>query len=123
MDQSHHSLLRFYSGCAVPVAIGRYENLDIIVKTSTENKEIQDLVDLAEKTHTTLVKRLDKSEAIKIEDEWRISIHYWYVMDFGKDSVNLLKKLLDRFDPRFSYGLVLNHIHGDRFDILSVIEK
>ncbi|HVY70307.1 MAG TPA: mobilization protein, partial [Verrucomicrobiae bacterium] len=36
----------------------------------------------------------------------------------GKDSVDLLKRLLDRFGDRLRYVLVLNQIRGDDFGIL-----
>ena len=38
-DRSHRSLLRFYSDYAAPVAIDRYESLDTMVETATENPE------------------------------------------------------------------------------------
>jgi hypothetical protein len=38
-------------------------------------------------------------------------------MDSGKDSVDLLQKLLDRFGSRLSYVLVLNELRGDNFEI------
>ena len=45
------------------------------------------------------------------------SLAYWHVMDSGKDSVDLLKKLLDRFEARLNYVVVLNQLRGDNFDI------
>ena len=36
-------------------------------------------------------------------------------MDSGKDSVDLLKKLLDRFGHRLHYVLVRNQLRGDDF--------
>jgi hypothetical protein len=38
-------------------------------------------------------------------------------MDNGKDSVDLLKKLFDRFESRLNYILVLNQLRGENFDI------
>ena len=39
-------------------------------------------------------------------------------MDTGKDSVDLLAKLLDRFGKRLRYVLVLNQLRGNDFSIL-----
>jgi len=39
-------------------------------------------------------------------------------MDSGKDSVDLLKKLLDRFGHRLRYVLVRNQLRGDDFSQL-----
>ena len=44
-----------------------------------------------------------------------LRFHYWHVMDAGKDSVDLLAKLLDRFGKRLRYVLVLNQLRGDDF--------
>jgi hypothetical protein len=40
-------------------------------------------------------------------------------MDAGKDSVDLLSKLLDRFTNRLRYVLVLNQLRGNDFSILA----
>jgi hypothetical protein len=47
-----------------------------------------------------------------------LAIHYWHVMDSGRDSVDLLKKLLDRFGHRLRYVLVRNQLRGDDFSQL-----
>jgi hypothetical protein len=39
-------------------------------------------------------------------------------MDAGRDSVDLLKRLLDRFGRRLQYVLVLNQLRGDDFSQL-----
>jgi hypothetical protein len=38
-------------------------------------------------------------------------------MDSGRDSVDLLKKLLDRFGSRLNYVIVLNQLRGENFDL------
>jgi hypothetical protein len=38
-------------------------------------------------------------------------------MDSGKDSVDLLKKLLDRFEGRLNYVIVLNQLRGETFEL------
>jgi hypothetical protein len=40
-------------------------------------------------------------------------------MDAGRDSTDLLRRLLDRYESRMSYVIVLNQIRGDGFDILN----
>lgn len=116
-DRSHGSLLRFYSGYASPVVADRYESLDTIVEAATEQPEKRILVDLAAQTHEPLVRWMDDSGVLETAAEMGLSFHYWHVMDSGKDSVDLLKKLLDRFGPRLDYVLVLNQLRGDTFDI------
>ena len=47
-----------------------------------------------------------------------MNIRYWHVMDTGRDSVDLLQRLLDRFGDRLKYVIVLNQLRGDNFQIL-----
>jgi hypothetical protein len=117
-DRSHGALMRFYSGFASPVLVDRYEALDAIVEAAVDHPEHRILVDLAAQTHGPLVKWMDESGVLEMADEMGFAIHYWHVMDSGKDSVDLLKSLLDQFGPRLHYVLVLNEIRGDDFSIL-----
>jgi len=117
-DRSHGSLLRFYTDYASPVIVDRYESLDTIVESATENPDKRMLVDLAAQTHEPLVKWMDDSGVLETAEELGLSFHYWHVMDSGKDSVDLLRKLLDRFGARLNYVLVLNQLRGENFDIL-----
>ena len=116
-DRSHGSLLRFYGAYASPVIVDRYESLDAIVEAAVEQPEKRVLVDLAAQTHEALVKWMDESGVLDMAGEADIALHYWHVMDSGKDSVDLLKKLFDRFDSRLNYVLVLNQLRGDNFDL------
>jgi len=116
-DRSHGSLLRFYADYASPVVVDRYESLDTIVEAATENPDKRILVDLAAQTHDPLVKWMDDSGVLETAEELGLAFHYWHVMDSGKDSVDLLKKLLDRFGARLNYVLVLNQLRGENFDI------
>lgn len=116
-DRSHGSLLRFYAGYASPVVVDSYESLDTIVEAATENPEKRILVDLAAQTHDPLVKWMDDSGVLDTTEELGVSFHYWHVMDSGKDSVDLLRKLFDRFGTRLNYVLVLNQLRGENFDL------
>lgn len=95
-DRSHGSLMRFYAGYASPVLADRYEALDAIVEAAIEAPGRRVLVDLAAQTHDPLVKWMDESGVLDLADMSGVAIHYWHVMDSGKDSVDLLKRLLDR---------------------------
>jgi len=116
-DRSHGSLLRFYGDYASPVVVDRYESLDAIVEAATDESDRRVLVDLAAQTHEPLVKWMDESGVLEMAGELGISLHYWHVMDSGKDSVDLLKKLFDRFESRLNYVIVLNQLRGDNFGI------
>ncbi len=117
-DRSHGALLRFYAGFASPVLIDSYESLDAIVEAAAENPERRVLVDLAAQTQEGLTKWMDDSQLLEVAPELDLNIRYWHVMDSGRDSVDLLKRLLDRHGTRLNYVLVLNQIRGDDFRLL-----
>ncbi len=116
-DRSHGSLLRFYADYASPVVVDKYESLDAIVEAASEQPEKRILVDLAAQTHESLVRWMDESGVLDLAGEHGLSFCYWHVLDSGKDSVDLLKRLLDRFGGRLPYVLVLNQLRGESFDI------
>ena len=117
-DRSHGSLMRFYAGYASPVLIDRYEALDTIIESSIDQPGRRVLVDLAAQTHEPLTKWMEESGVLDLADVSGLAIHYWHVMDSGRDSVDLLKRLLDRFGHRLRYVLVRNQLRGDDFSQL-----
>ena len=117
-DRSHGALLRFYAGYASPVLIDHYESLDAIVEAATENPERRVLVDLAAQTQKSLTSWMDESQLLEVAPELGLDIRYWHVMDNGKDSVDLLKRLLDQYGERLHYVLVQNQLRGEDFSIL-----
>ena len=116
-DRSHSSLMRFYSGYASPVLMDRYEALDAIVETAAEQPGRRVLVDLAAQTHAPLVRWIEESGVLDMADLSGLALHYWHVMDCGRDSLDLLAQLLDRFGQRVNYVLVLNQLRGDDFGL------
>ena len=117
-DRSHGALLRYYAGYASPVLADRYEALDSIVESAAEQPGRRVLVDLAAQTHAPLVKWMDESGVLDLADLSGLALTYWHVMDSGRDSVDLLAKLLDHFGARVNYVLVRNQLRGDDFSQL-----
>jgi len=117
-DRSHGALLRFYAGYASPVLIDSYESMDAIVEAASDSPDRRVLVDLAAQTQRHLTQWMDESQLLEVAPELGLNIRYWHVMDAGRDSVDLLKLLLDRHGARLNYVLVLNEVRGDDFRIL-----
>jgi hypothetical protein len=117
-DRSHGALMRFYAGYASPVLVDRYEALDAIVECAVATPGQRVLVDLAAQTHAPLVQWMDDSGVLDLAAESGVKVNYWHVMDAGRDSVDLLERLLDRFGSRLDYVLVLNQLRGDDFSQL-----
>jgi len=116
-DRSHGSLLRFYHEFASSVDVDDYGSLDTIVEAAAENPGLRILVDLAAQTHAPMVKWMDESGVLETIQELGLQLAYWHVMDSGKDSADLLTKVLDRFGSRLNYVIVLNQLRGETFDI------
>ena len=114
-DRSHGALLRFYADYASPTMVDRFEALDQVIESAVEQPGRRALVDLAAQTHDPLVKWMDESGVLDMADVSGIAVHYWHVMDSGRDSVDLLARLLDRFGQRPHYVLVCNQLRGDDF--------
>jgi len=117
-DRSHGALMRFYAPFASPVVTDRFESLDTIVEAAAEQPDRRIIVDLAAQTHEPLVRWMEESSLLDVASELGVKVRYWHVMDSGRDGVDLLRQLLDRFGARLSYVLVLNEIRGADFDIL-----
>lgn len=117
-DRSHGALLRFYADFATPVAIDRTEALDAIVEAAAEQPERRVLVDLAAQTHDTLAQWMEEASLLAVAADEGIQLTYWHVMDAGKDSADLLAKLLDRFGEGLRYVLVRNQVRGSDFTAL-----
>ncbi|MDY0331500.1 MAG: mobilization protein [Thiomonas sp.] len=117
-DKSHGALMRFYADYASPVVIDRYESLDRIVEAAGTEPEQRVIVDLAAQTQAALEQWMEESGLLDIAPELDLRIRYWHVMDSGRDSVDLLRALLDRFGGRLDIVLVLNQLRGDDFGIL-----
>lgn len=117
-DKSHGALLRFYAEYASKVVADQYESLDSIIEAAMQDSDRPVLVDLAAQTQESLTRWIEDSDLLGLAEELGLGIRYWHVMDSGRDSVDLLRVLLDRFGARLDYVLVLNQIRGDDFGIL-----
>lgn len=117
-DRSHGALMRFYADYASPALVDSFEALDAILELAVEKPGHRVLVDLAAQTHDALAKWMDESGVLELAVETGVTVNYWHVMDAGRDSVDLLARLLDRFGDRLRYVLVLNQLRGDDFSQL-----
>ncbi|HTT07080.1 MAG TPA: hypothetical protein VMF64_17515 [Steroidobacteraceae bacterium] len=116
-DRSHGALMRFYADYASAVLVDRYESLDAIVESATDNPERRIIVDLAAQAEEPLTQWMDESQLLEVAREIGLNIRYWHVMDSGRDSVDLLRRLFDRYGQRLSYVIVLNQLRGDDFHL------
>jgi hypothetical protein len=117
-DKSHGALVRFYGDFAAPVAIDQYEGLDRIIEAAQEIPGRRIVVDLAAQTYRLLTQWMDDSGLLELRAELGLTLTYWHVMDSGRDSAELLVKLLDQYGDRLPLVVVLNEVRGNDFSIL-----
>jgi hypothetical protein len=115
-DRSHGALLRHYGDFSQPVEISLIDNLDLLVEAATE-KDQQVLVDLAAQTEQGLHRWIESGGVLELARELGIEVVFWHVMDDGKDSNDLLLKLLNQYGSEAQYVVVLNHGRGDNFSL------
>ncbi|MBP6893060.1 hypothetical protein ABIC63_003258 [Pseudacidovorax sp. 1753] len=117
-DRSHNSFTRFYEGFASPVAVDSFEGLDTVVNGFEEHPERSVIVDLAAQTQAPLARWIDESQLFDVFDELEIPVVFWHVMDDGRDSTDMLGRLVDTYGTRARYVVVQNQGRGSDFSTL-----
>lgn len=121
-DRSHTSFTRFYADYASPVLVDSYEGLDEVVNVFDQPSPEQPLprviVDLAAQTAAPLARWIHDSELLAVLADLGIAVNFWHVADAGRDSVELLAKLLDTYGAAPNYIVVKNLGRGSDFSQL-----
>lgn len=114
-DRSHGTFSRFYGEFAHPAVVDQYESLDQIIEAAGADPERRILVDLAAQTFPFLYRWSDECALFDLLAELGFTATFWHIMDDGKDSINLLGKLLDNYGDRARYVIVENFGRGSDF--------
>lgn len=117
-DRSHASFRRFYADYASRVVVDSYEGLDLIVSGFEDNPAQSVIVDLAAQTAAPLSRWVKDSDLIALLQELGVSVNFWHVADAGKDSVDLLQRLMDTYGDLANYIVVKNMGRGSDFSLL-----
>ena len=121
-DRSHTSFTRFYADYASPVVVDSYEGLDLIAgefELPTEDGQTRSvIVDLAAQTAAPLSRWIRDSELIGLMAEMGITVNFWHLADAGKDTVDLLGRVLSTYGPGPNYIIVKNLGRGTDFSQL-----
>jgi hypothetical protein len=121
-DRSHTSFTRFYSAYASPVVVDSFEGLDQIAaefETPTADGQTKSvIVDLAAQTAAPLSRWIRESELIGLMAEMGITVNFWHLADAGKDTVDLLGRLLSTYGAGPNYIIVKNLGRGSDFSQL-----
>ena len=121
-DRSHTSFSRFYGDYASPVVVDSYEGLDMIVgefEEPAEDGKVQSVVvDLAAQTAAPLSRWIRDSDLISLMAEMGVTVNFWHLADAGKDSVDLLDRLINTYGAGPNYFVVKNLGRGTDFSQL-----
>ena len=118
-DRSHTSFTRFYADYASPVIVDRYEGLDKVASSFEEmpatGQQSNVIVDLAAQTAAPLARWIKDSDLLPLLGEMGVTVNFWHISDAGKDSVDLLDRLINTYGPGPNYIVVKNLGRGSNF--------
>ncbi|MDQ8023331.1 MAG: hypothetical protein REI94_15950 [Moraxellaceae bacterium] len=121
-DRSHTSFARFYGDFASPVIVERYEAMDQIAHAfehpTPDGRQNSAIVDLAAQTAAPLARWIKESDLLPLFAEMRVAVNFWHLADGGKDSVDLLGRLIDTYGEGPNYFVVRNLGRGSDFTLL-----
>ncbi|MEJ8821323.1 mobilization protein [Variovorax humicola] len=117
-DRSHSSFTRFYEGFASPVVVDSFEGLDTVVNGFETQPQQSVIVDLAAQTLAPLSSWIKESDLFDVFKELGVAVNFWHVLDDGRDSTDLLGKLIDTFGTQPNYIVVQNYGRGSDFGML-----
>jgi hypothetical protein len=121
-DRSHTSFTRFYADFAAPVVVDTYEGLDLIASafedTPTVGLQPSVIVDLAAQTAAPLARWMRDSDVLALLGSMGVTVNFWHIADAGKDSVDLLDRLINTYGPGPNYFIVKNEGRGSDFSLL-----
>ncbi len=121
-DRSHTSFARFYSDFASPVVVDRFEGLDAIAARFEEvpavGQQASVIVDLAAQTAAPLARWIKDSDLLPLLGEMGVTVNFWQLADAGRDSVDLLDRLINTYGPGPNYIVVKNLGRGADFSEL-----
>ena len=120
-DRSHTSFTRFYAGYASPVIVDSFEGLDRIASVFEEAPRAvptSAIVDLAAQTAAPLSRWIRDSDLLPLLGDMGVTVNFWHLCDSGKDSVDLLDRLLNSYGAGPNYIVVRNQGRGSDFALL-----
>lgn len=122
-DQSHATLSRYYADFTRPINLDVFESTDTIMDLATsEDRHV--VIDLPAQSQRFLDRWIDESGVLEMCDEIGMSLMYWYTVDDGSDSAQLLEAFLKHYGKVLSCVVVKNHGRGSDFAAVdAVLEK
>lgn len=122
-DQSHATFSRFYPEFTQPINLDVFESTDKIMEVALESDR-HVIVDLPAQSERFLDRWIDENGVLDMCEEMNVSIVYWYVVDDGLDSANLIDSFLHRYNAALGFVVVKNEGRGSNFSAIDAsLEK
>lgn len=115
-DRSHGSFMRFYQDFTTHVELENFQSLDQLAEAALRGENLQVIVDLAAQSSSSLRGWMDDTGVLELFREAGVMVNCWHILDDGRDSLEMLARLLENFKTEARYVIVLNHGRGARFD-------
>ncbi|MDO6514416.1 mobilization protein MobD [Neptuniibacter sp. 2_MG-2023] len=113
-DQSHPTLTRYYDGYTRPINLDLFESIDTIMEIAME-QDVHLLIDLPAQSQRFLERWFEESDVLSLCSEVGIDLVYWYTVDGGPDSINLLDRFLAKYSSQLNCIVVKNYGCGNDF--------
>ncbi len=121
-DQSHATLSRYYQDFTRPLILEDFESSDQIIELAIE-QDRNIVIDLPAQSQRFLDKWMTDNEVLDLCKETQINIVFWYVVDDGRDSLDLLDNFLDQYAKQLNCVVVKNLGRGKNFsDVENLLE-
>lgn len=121
-DQSHPTLSRYYLDYTRPINLDHFESIDQIMEFALE-EDRNVLIDLPAQSERFLERWLEENGVIEMCEEMNIQLTYWYAVDSGPDSVNLLDNFLTKYRHQLSVFVAKNQGRGSDFSGIEALPQ
>ena len=116
-DASHGALLRHYPAFTKGVDLARVDSADEII-TLALDADRRVIVDLPSQSDRLLGAWLAEAGILDLAKESNVDVVFWHVMDDGRDSINTLARLVERYGAKARVVIVENLGRGKEFSLL-----
>ncbi|MDX2422391.1 MAG: mobilization protein MobD [Amphritea sp.] len=119
-DQSHPTLSRYYLDYTRTINLDHFESIDQIMELALED-DCNVLIDLPAQSERFLDRWIEENGVIDMCQEMGIKLVYWYAVDSGPDSVNLLENFLNKYSHQLSVIVAKNQGRGTDFSNIEAL--
>ncbi|WP_417221966.1 mobilization protein MobD [Amphritea sp.] len=121
-DQSHPTLSRYYLDYTRTINLDHFESIDQIMELALED-DCNVLIDLPAQSERFLDRWIEENGVIDMCQEMGIKLVYWYAVDSGPDSVNLLENFLNKYSHQLDVIVAKNQGRGTDFSNIEALSQ